>query len=278
MNDAFRQEQVLNMRFLFWNTNDNKAINPILIELIIGNQIDCIILAEYSANAFELLNALNYHGYKMKSLCTAGCKRITIFSKTLFEPGEQNANFSLQIMPGSFILCCVHLPSNIFEDAVDKRPFLIREIIEAILNAESNNNMENTIITGDFNINPFSMECIQADLFNSMPHYEIASNKVKNIYGKDYFHFYNPMWRFLGDCCQPFGTYYHDKNGVYNIYWHILDQVMIRPSLRERFKDNSLKIITESISWSLLDENGHPDSTKVSDHLPIMFELEEDSL
>ena len=255
--------------------NNNKSINPILTELVIGNRIDCVILAEYSADASDLICTLSFHGFVMTPQCTVGCKRITILSKSPLEPGQQNTNFSLQIVPGSFILCCVHLPSNIYEDAVDKRPFLIKEIIEAITNTELKNNMENTIITGDFNINPFSMECIQADLFNSMPHYDIANNKVKTIYGKDYFPFYNPMWRFLGDCSQPFGTYYHEKNGISNIYWHILDQVMIRPSLRERFLDDSLKIITESISWSLLDENGHPDSTKVSDHLPIMFELKE---
>ena len=86
--------------------------------------------------------------------------------------------------------------------------------------------------------------------------------------------FYNPMWNLFGDFEAPYGTYYYGKNTIDNIYWHILDQVIIRPNLRDSFVDKSLKIITKTNSVSLLNKKGHPDK-KTSDHLPIVFEIKE---
>ena len=51
---------------------------------------------------------------------------------------------------------------------------------------------------------------------------------------------------------------------------------MIRPQLRNRFVDTSLKIITETETTSLVDKNRHP-SKKISDHLPIVFEVKENN-
>ena len=88
--------------------------------------------------------------------------------------------------------------------------------------------------------------------------------------------FYNPMWRFLGDEKTPYGTYYHNNNNTINTYWNIYDQVIIRPQLKKRFVDESLKIITETKSKYLLDAKGHPDKS-ISDHLPIIFEIQEEN-
>ena len=57
--------------------------------------------------------------------------------------------------------------------------------------------------------------------------------------------------------------------------WNLYDQVIIRPALRERFVDDSLKIVTETQSKYLLDSNGHPDKV-ISDHLSIIFEIKEE--
>lgn len=87
--------------------------------------------------------------------------------------------------------------------------------------------------------------------------------------------FYNPMWNFLGDYKQPYGTYYCNTGGTQNIYWNIFDQVLFRPALKERFVKESLKILTETETRYLLDNNGHPDRS-ISDHLPIIFEIMEE--
>ena len=87
--------------------------------------------------------------------------------------------------------------------------------------------------------------------------------------------FYNPMWNFLGDFNEPYGTYYCSSGDTVNPYWNVYDQVIIRPALRARFVDSNLRIITETTKLSLLDKNRHPDS-RISDHLPIIFEIMED--
>lgn len=97
----------------------------------------------------------------------------------------------------------------------------------------------------------------------------------RNIAGKEFRMFYNPMWNFLGDFKEPYGTYYRSAADTFNPYWHIYDQVIIRPSLRSRFVDGNLKIITGSANVSLLDKNKHPNHS-ISDHLPITFEIKED--
>lgn len=87
--------------------------------------------------------------------------------------------------------------------------------------------------------------------------------------------FYNPMWNLLGDFSFPPGTYYYSGNEVENSFWNVYDQVMIRPCLRGQFVDDELKILCETKKRKLIDANNHPDK-KISDHLPIVFEIMED--
>lgn len=131
------------------------------------------------------------------------------------------------------------------------------------------------IIVGDFNINPYDNSCVNARYFHGIPIYEDAMRESRNIAGKEFRMFYNPMWNFLGDFKEPYGTYYRSAADTFNPYWHIYDQVIIRPSLRSRFVDGNLKIITGSANVSLLDKNKHPNHS-ISDHLPITFEIKED--
>lgn len=84
------------------------------------------------------------------------------------------------------------------------------------------------------------------------------------------------MWNLLGDFQYPPGTYYYKSSQEKTEFWNIFDQVMIRPQLRNRFVDTSLKIITETETTSLVDKNRHP-SKKISDHLPIVFEVKENN-
>lgn len=137
--------------------------------------------------------------------------------------------------------------------------------------------LKKPVITGYFasNINPYDNSCVNARYFHGIPIYEDAMRESRNIAGKEFRMFYNPMWNFLGDFKEPYGTYYRSAADTFNPYWHIYDQVIIRPSLRSRFVDGNLKIITGSANVSLLDKNKHPNHS-ISDHLPITFEIKED--
>lgn len=191
------------------------------------------------------------------------------------EPQLQTDYASIQVIGRDTILCCVHLNSQIYSDHVSRREIVIEQIINDILKLENGLNTTNTIIVGDFNINPYDNSCVNARYFHGIPIYEDAMRESRNIAGKEFRMFYNPMWNFLGDFKEPYGTYYRSAADTFNPYWHIYDQVIIRPSLRSRFVDGNLKIITGSANVSLLDKNKHPNHS-ISDHLPITFEIKED--
>lgn len=264
------------MKFLFWNTHKNESINTTLSELIIENHVSIVILAEYFASIEELISILASNGIKMKHYYS-GCDRIKLLGSlegVELEPKRDTSNATIQIINGKDILCGVHLNCQLYSEHKEYREILIEQIVYDIQEVEKEIGTENSIVVGDFNINPYDSSCIDARYFHGIPVYNEAKRKSREVAGKKYFMFYNPMWNFLGDFKQPYGTYYHN-NGTQNTYWNIFDQVIFRPVLRKRFVDKSFKILTETQTKYLLDRNGHPDKN-ISDHLPIIFEFQEE--
>ena len=264
------------MRYLFWNTHRNKDINPVLRDLIVDNKITIVVLAEYAANADELKVLLDLYGIPIEQYITDGCERIHIFGKSRLniEPLHQTDYSSLQLINNETILCCVHLGSKIYSDELNRREIQIEQIIQDIVEMEKELECKNTIVVGDFNINPYDQSCINARYFHGIPYFKEAIRNSRKVAGKEYLMFYNPMWNFLGDFKEPYGTYYKNSGDSINTYWNIYDQVIIRPALRNRFVDENLQILTGTRTMSLLDEKGHP-NIHISDHLPIVFEIKE---
>lgn len=264
------------MKVLFWNTHKNVDINSTISELVVENNISIVVLAEYIANIDDLLSILLLqYGLKMQRYYSC-CERITIIGAVNdVEMRFDSDHTTIQVINGKDILCCAHLNSKIYSDHEAQRQIHIEQLMREIAIVEKDIGSENTIIVGDFNINPYDTSCLDARYFHSIPVYEETKRKSRVVAGNKYAMFYNPMWRFLGDKEQPYGTYYHNNSNSINTYWNLYDQVIIKPALRERFVDDSLKIVTETQSKYLLDSNGHPD-VEISDHLPIVFEIREE--
>lgn len=261
------------MKVLFWNTHKNVNINTLLSEIITENNVTIVALAEYTADMDELIDALAVSGIKMKKYSDF-CDRIKLLGslESVEQPIFDNSHFTIKIINDKDILCCVHLNSQLYSGHDEFREILMHEIIIEIERIEKEYHTKNTMIVGDFNMNPFDSSCIDARYFHGISVYDEAKRNSRTIAGTQYNIFYNPMWNFLGDFQKPYGTYYYDKAGVKNTYWNIFDQVIFRPSLMERFAKDNLKIITETKENCLLDNKGHP-NTKISDHLPILFEM-----
>ena len=264
------------MKVLFWNTHKNEKINWLLSDIVIENNISVVVLAEYKASMNELIEILEKQGRKMHEYITIGCERIKIIgSINTVEPGRQSQYVSMQIINNKDILCCLHLPSQIYSGNCQMRDIIIDQIVADIRATEIELNTENTMVVGDFNINPYDTSCIGAQFFHSLPVFAETERKSRVVAQREFYMFYNPMWNFLGDFTRPYGTFYYGGSNSINTYWNLFDQVIIRPALRDRFIDDSLKILTETQSKCLLNNKGHPDKT-ISDHLPIMFEIRED--
>jgi exonuclease III len=262
------------LKVLFWNTKNNSQINKILSSLIIENDIDIVVLAEYIDNINKLLSQVSSQGKNMQQYFTSGCKRIMMLGTIKnVQPAWQETHSSIQIVNNKYILCGVHLISKVSPDNDETRKIRIQRIVQEIINAEKEIGSEHSIIVGDFNVDPYDIGMVGAPYFHSVPIYEESLRKVRQVAEENYYMFYNPMWNFMGDFKKPYGTYYYSQGSTCT-YWSILDQVIIRPSVRDSFIDNSLSIITKTKQYNLLDDSGHPNKN-ISDHLPIVFEIEE---
>ena len=132
---------------------------------------------------------------------------------------------------------------------------------------------------GDFNMDPFENPMVEAAGFNCVRVHSVAAKRggVRTYAGEEYPYFYNPMWNFLGDeAAHAPGTYFYDRGRAVTHYWHMFDQVLIRPEIRKNLLYDTLRIVEHDGEDSLVTVDGRPDSTK-SDHLPITFKLELDS-
>lgn len=260
------------MRIMFWNTYKNTSINQIICEIAKENNVDIIFLAEYEDNIQSLICALD-----MQSYFTLGCDRIKVIGKKKnVEPGIQGTRYSIQIIENKYILCAMHLPSQMRYGHQERRNIIIQTILNDLQDTEKRLNSKRTIILGDFNEDPYEDGCLSAVNFHGLPSMNDALKSYRIIEGKQFEMFYNPMWNLFGDFNFPPGTYYYAGSDPKCSYWHIFDQVMIRACLKNEFLKDSLEIITKAGKKDLLNTKGYPNK-EYSDHLPIVFEIQEQS-
>ena len=262
------------MNCLFWNVNKLK-INDYLLDLIVENGLQLLILAEYKDNWKDLIRELGkmkiifYHHHKI------GCERIDIFS--IFPPSQikdlnEEWHYTIKEIShstlGTINLACVHFQSKMHSNDLDQLQEA-SHLIKDILDVEDTTN-ENTIIVGDFNMNPFSMGILSSSGIHSYPTKFEARKISRTISKRDYKMFYNPMWKFMGNSSDPLGTYYYSSSHSYQLYWNVFDQIIYRPGLIEYIPDENIKILTKTNKNKFVNRNGKPN---ISDHLPLYFEI-----
>lgn len=263
------------MKILFWNTHQNPNINQVICNIVWEKEIDIVSLAEYSANLGDLISLLSANDVFMQKYITVGCEKVTMLGRILnVTPGTQSSRYSIQIINGKHILCSMHLPSQLFGDEEDRK-IVMQSIIHDVLQHEAILKTNYSILLGDFNEDPYDVGCVSANHFHGLPCRDDAIREKRVVQGNTFFMFYNPMWNLYGDFTSPPGTYYHTTSIAVTPFWHMFDQVMIRPSLIEKFIPNSFEIVTHAGVIPLLDQSSHPDK-KYSDHLPIIFEIKEE--
>lgn len=266
---------------LFWNL-DNKDLTSEICSLCNEHQVDILILSECNLNLIKLQLLLNEtrHGKSVYLNPFNPSPRIQFLIKyplsslTIVHDSEYLSIRKISPPIGQeFLLAAVHLSSKLYYSSTDQLLSATR-VIERIEEAEAQEGHDRTLIIGDFNMNPFEDGMVAAEAFHAVMDRRIAAKKhrmVQNLHKKM---FYNPMWSRMGDTSLgPPGTYFLNKSGYVNLYWHTFDQILIRPDLLQFFNDENLKVITECDSQSLLKEF-RLDSKSFSDHLPIFFKLQ----
>lgn len=271
------------MRFLFWNIKKKNNFFNLIADLVHEKGIDILLIAEYpDVDSLDLLRMINRDNvdffYIQPFVPTDKVKIYTRLNPRLIRNVDDDSGLSAKAIyspllgdPISLVTC--HLPSKLNKSEANQseRAEDIRIFVE---NLEERHGHRRTIICGDLNMNPFDEGMVKARGLHGVMEKNIAKNVSRIINKKEYFYFYNPMWGFLGDsgCGQVSGTMYYNPSEPITYFWHLYDQVLVRPDLIDRFESNELHIITQISSVSLLTSKGLLNQ-EFSDHLPIMFNL-----
>lgn len=265
--------------FLFWNLGGNQ-ITPIIGNLARHWDVDILMLAECEIDIGQLLITLNERSSGYHYVLPVVYDRVRIFTRLpgdSLSPVDESERMSIRqlILPDvePILVAVTHAPSKRYMSDASQRQHMVQLSID-IKQAEEKVGHSRTILVGDLNNDPFEEGVAGAAGLHGMMSRRIASRGQRVVQGISFPMFYNPMWRLLGDESSGApGTYYYDNSNYVNYFWHIFDQVLIRPDLLAHFDDASLAIVQADGQTSFIMENGRPDADHVSDHLPIYFEL-----
>lgn len=263
------------MNILFWNTKKTTRLD-IIKDLIIENDCDIAAFAEFNVEVNNLISELSERGYDYYHVPIISCDRINIFTKvnpTRVEHMAESEYYTIKALPhpelGKIIIAFVHFISKYRADDNDQLEES-KIFVSDLENNENSLNNSNTIVLGDFNMNPFEQGMVSARALNAFPTKSEVVKKERVLRSRKYKFFYNPMWSFFGDRELPFGTYYYSATKHYTLRWNIFDQVIVRPDIMDRLDLSNIKIITEVKGHNLGGSTGKP---KVSDHFPLFFKI-----
>lgn len=271
------------MNFLFWNIKRKDSFLATVQNIVREEDIDIIAFAEFPAgkeNLFE--KELKRVCPTFKYLQPIIKNKIEIFYKdglvdivNSYDGERISANKIVSAVDHkTYILIFCHIWSKLYLETRQQNyqvPFIVDEIKE--LEAREGN--EYTLVCGDFNMDVFQDSMLLHNGFNAMMTANIANKHIRKVHKEDFTMFYNPMWGLYGDLHgnDVAGTYYYNASQPVHQYWHMLDQVIMRPSVIPVFDKKSLKIVSKGATYNLLNSKGIIDKNNYSDHLPIKFKL-----
>ena len=269
------------LKFLLWNLN-KKPLQDSIERLARMHEVDIIVLLENAVSSDLLLRTLNPLGRGDYYFSPGLCGKIHIFCKFLgvfIKPIHESDRLTIRHMtlPNrvEILLAAVHFPSKLYWDD-DSQAFECSNLVDDIIKSEKQVGHTRTILMGDLNMNPFESGVISARGLHATMSSRIAQEKKSRVVqSREYQFFYNPMWNLFGDGTPgPAGTYYYENAEHKVQFWHIFDQVLLRPDIISAFKCEDLRILETDGLESFLNNSGIPESRKFSDHLPVLFSLD----
>lgn len=267
------------LTFLFWNMK-RLARQEVLARLVRRHNVDVIMLAECALGTEEVLTKLNAGGRAEYHYNPGLCPAIEIYSKLggrHTRPIWEGDHLTIREIrrPGgaNMLLAAAHLRSKLHQSR-DSQTLASPDIANAIIAAEKKVRHQRTLLVGDLNMHPFEPGVVGATGLHATMDRRIAGQGCRTVGGKSYAFFYNPMWSHLGDSTHgPPGTYYYRESEHVAYFWHMFDQVLVRPDLLPAFANSDLQILVDDGEVSFLTPGGAPNEAVASDHLPLTFRL-----
>lgn len=265
------------LRLLFWNVNRKDLSSEIRV-LATEHQIDILILAEDPVSTGTRLSSLNKE-LSNYYITPSVCERLNIFTSfgdALIKLKRESKYFTIREISlpthQSFLLCALHWKSLRNRSPSSQNSALI-QLAHVIREEEDMCGHRRTIAVGDFNSEPYSDGMTAANGMHAVMCRNVASRGEREVspFG-DFPFFYNPTWSVYGDDREsPPGSYYYRSSEDNCQFWHLFDQVLVRPQLLPFLPKDSTHVLTKAGSSSLISERGIPTS---SDHLPILLNFD----
>jgi endonuclease/exonuclease/phosphatase family metal-dependent hydrolase len=269
-------------RLLFWNAYKS-ASEDAISQIANIKQVDLVALAEAQHVSDESIQD------RLRSRCqrtfhsVPGAFRIRVYSSFPVDYirvlSDENNIVSLelrQIFAPSILVIFAHLASKMGQDepAVSMLATRLRSQIEKL---ETKAGHRRTIVMGDLNMEPYETGVVSSETLHATMCAKIARRRARQVHGEDRTFFYNPMWNLLGDNNDgPPGTFYRSKNDPNARFWHMTDQVLLRPDAIDLVDVGSLGIITKAGELNLATREGMP-NRKYSDHFPIFISTKDEA-
>lgn len=265
-------------RLLFWNTQ-RKATEQVVAQIVAIKRADIIALAETGHVKEGLLIRELRRQCRREYRWLNGSYKVRVYSALPADHLEVLADLSGLVFveahqTPSVLLVFAHLPSKfgVDESSIYMNATRLRSAIERM---ETRVGHHRTLIMGDLNMEPYDPGVISAEAFHATMCAKIARRQERRVQGHQRSFFYNPMWNLLGDRTDgPPGTFYRGRSEANARFWHMIDQVLLRPDVIDLVDVASLSIVAET---KFMSEDGRPDS-EYSDHFPIYIAMSNHSV
>lgn len=269
------------MRILFWNINKSMEAASILPQLLEENDVDILLIAEGGAifpAIYKLIGSVGNKKYFPDSI--RANPRLDWFStyqwldkSHIFDGAGISIKEFYPPVGESVLIAGMHSPSLLHRSPDDLNE-LMRRNAQFVREAEEKIEHKRTVVVGDFNLNPHERGLISSESFHATMDKNQALKGSRTVNGQARDYFYNPMWSIYGSEKNGIlGTYrYHSSSSV-ELFWHCFDQVLLRPSLIPRMRENAVVLISEIDGKPLYNRNKN--KIEFSDHLPILLNLKD---
>ena len=259
------------MKIVFWNIKQNEKM-AYVVDLIDRVKPDLLFLAEcspeiakesqsrYNVIASKISGNPKVHGFVLSE--NVRCSLLHEYKNRLFL-------YRLTWQNKEFLLGTVHLLPKNRTSALTQSHETAKYVREVRM-IEKDEEQKDTILIGDFNMNPFDPGMVSASVFNSVCSSEIALKQSRRFQGEDYDYFFNPAWKnYAGVGNEIYGTYFYHACGMDEYHWNNFDQALVRPSILRQYSPK-FSILHDVLGFDLRKKNNG-----VSDHYPILLEIKE---
>jgi len=267
--------------FLFWNMR-GRDLRTQIGRLAQSHGVDTFILVEFPSRLDTILSELSsVTGTQYRIEPAPGCKRVRFITRLpngrvwAIGGDERFSTYCIDDASGiEYIVACAHLIMK-GHSSPDSQRSCANDLACLVEDAEKQRHHFRTVVVGDMNMNTFDVGIVSCDGLHAVMDRRIASGRTRTINRKKSRRMlFNPMWEHWGNAqASPPGTFYFRTNETDCLFWHMIDQVLIRPELFPYFVTEDLKILTTDGHHSLCTDKGIPRRGDVSDHLPILFRM-----